>query len=139
MIFSAYYFCMNTKIYGDFQICISVPLSNIWGSIHWKTKQHWGWVEKSVVYIKKRVFILSVLLWLIPKNTHMAWSILCIVSSMLFFSKFRFQLILGCKNAKHLRGKSKDFSRDSNKVLRYEHQITSGREARNSSPASFLH
>ena len=27
--FSGYYFCMNTNIKGNFQICISVPLSNI--------------------------------------------------------------------------------------------------------------
>ena len=26
--FPGYYFCMNTTIYGDFQICISVPLNN---------------------------------------------------------------------------------------------------------------
>ena len=25
--FSGYYFYMNTNIYGDFQICISVPLN----------------------------------------------------------------------------------------------------------------
>ena len=30
-------------------------LSNIWSSIHKKVKQHWGWVEKSVAYIKKSV------------------------------------------------------------------------------------
>ena len=27
-------------------------LNNIWGSIHEKVKQHWGWVEKSVAYQK---------------------------------------------------------------------------------------
>ena len=27
-------------------------LNNIWGSIHKKVKQHWGWVEKSVAYQK---------------------------------------------------------------------------------------
>ena len=26
--------------------------SNIWGSIHEKVKQHWGWVEKSAAYQK---------------------------------------------------------------------------------------
>ena len=29
MKFSGYCFCMNTNIYGDFNICISVPSSNI--------------------------------------------------------------------------------------------------------------
>ena len=27
-------------------ICIKQHLSNIWGSVHEKVKQHWGWVEK---------------------------------------------------------------------------------------------
>ena len=30
-------------------------LSNIWGSIHYKVKKHWGWVEKCVAYKKKCV------------------------------------------------------------------------------------
>ena len=33
-------------------ICIEQRLSNIWSSIYEKVKQHWGWVEKSVVYKK---------------------------------------------------------------------------------------
>ena len=36
-------------------ICTKQHLSNIWGSIHEKCKQHGGWVEKSVAYKKKRV------------------------------------------------------------------------------------
>ena len=28
--FSDYYFYLNTNIYGDFQICISVPLTKEW-------------------------------------------------------------------------------------------------------------
>ena len=36
-------------------ICIKQHLSNIWRSVHEKAKQHWGWVEKSFVYKKKRV------------------------------------------------------------------------------------
>ena len=35
--------------------CIKQHLSNIRISIHEKVKQHWGWVEKSVAYLKKRV------------------------------------------------------------------------------------
>ena len=33
-------------------ICIKQHLSNIWRSVHEKAKQHWGWVEKTVVYKK---------------------------------------------------------------------------------------
>ena len=36
-------------------LCIKQHLSNIWSSIHEKVKQHWGWVEKKVLFIKKRV------------------------------------------------------------------------------------
>ena len=35
-------------------VCINQHLSNIWSSIYEKVKQHWGWIEKSVAYIKKR-------------------------------------------------------------------------------------
>ena len=31
----------------------SPTLSNIWNSIHEKVKQHWRWVEKKVLLIKK--------------------------------------------------------------------------------------
>ena len=37
-------------------ICIKQHLNNIWGSIHEKVKQYWGWVEKSIAY-KKSVYI----------------------------------------------------------------------------------
>ena len=33
-------------------LCIKQNLSNIWGSIYEKVRQHWGWVEKSVGYKK---------------------------------------------------------------------------------------
>ena len=36
-------------------ICIKQNLSNIWSLIHEKAKQHWGWVEKKALLIKKRV------------------------------------------------------------------------------------
>ena len=36
-------------------ISIEQHLSNIWGSINEKVKQHWGWVEKKALLIKKRV------------------------------------------------------------------------------------
>ena len=36
-------------------ICIKQHLSNIWGSIHEKVKQYWGWVEKTRCLQKKRV------------------------------------------------------------------------------------
>ena len=40
-------------------LCNKQHLSNIWGSVHWKVKQHWGWVKKSVAY-KKSVHYKSV-------------------------------------------------------------------------------
>ena len=39
--------------YGS--VFIKQYLSNIWGSIHEKVKQHWGWVEKNSLLVKKRV------------------------------------------------------------------------------------
>ena len=38
-------------------ICIKQHLSNIWSSIHEKVKQHWGWVEKKALLIKKSVYV----------------------------------------------------------------------------------
>ena len=38
-------------------ICIKQHLSSTSSSIYEKLKQHWGWVEKSVAYIKKVYFI----------------------------------------------------------------------------------
>ena len=38
-------------------ICIKQHLNHIWSSIHGKTKQHWGWVKKSVAYKKKHVVL----------------------------------------------------------------------------------
>ena len=38
---------------------IKQHLSNIWSSLHKKVKQHWGWVEQSIAYKKKRVAILE--------------------------------------------------------------------------------
>ena len=34
-------------------LCIKQHLNNIWSSIHEKVKQHWGWVEKKALLIKK--------------------------------------------------------------------------------------
>ena len=34
--------------------CIKQHLSNIWSSIHEKVKQHWDWVEKEALLIKKQ-------------------------------------------------------------------------------------
>ena len=36
-------------------ICIKQHLNNIWSSVHEKVKQHWGWVEKKLLLIKKSV------------------------------------------------------------------------------------
>ena len=36
-------------------IYIKQHLSNIWNSVYEKVKQHWGWVEKRALLIKKRV------------------------------------------------------------------------------------
>ena len=44
-------------------ICIKQHLCNIWGSIHEKVKQHWGWVEKKLLLIKKTCISLSRILW----------------------------------------------------------------------------
>ena len=38
-------------------ICIKQHLSNIYGSIHVKVKQHWGWVEKKCSLLKKVYFV----------------------------------------------------------------------------------
>ena len=38
-------------------ICIKQHLSNIWKLVHEKVKQHWGWLEKKVVYKKERLNI----------------------------------------------------------------------------------
>ena len=34
-------------------ICIKQHLSNIWSSVYENVKQHWGWVEKKALLIKK--------------------------------------------------------------------------------------
>ena len=52
--------------YSKYQKCLSMMmlirtkqhLSNIWSSIHGKVKQHWGWIENNVAYIKKRLHML---------------------------------------------------------------------------------
>ena len=36
-------------------ICIKQHLRNIWSSIRENVKQHWGWVEKKALLIKKSV------------------------------------------------------------------------------------
>ena len=36
-------------------ICIKEHLSNIWSSIQEEVKQHWDWVEKKALLIRKRV------------------------------------------------------------------------------------
>ena len=36
------------SVSDDVLLCIQQHLSNIWSSIHEKTKQHWGWVEKKL-------------------------------------------------------------------------------------------
>ena len=35
-------------------ICIKQHLSKIWSSILEEVKQHWGWVEKKALLIKKK-------------------------------------------------------------------------------------
>ena len=40
-------------------LCNKQHLSNIWGSIHEKVKQHWGWVEKNVAYKKTCIMNIS--------------------------------------------------------------------------------
>ena len=47
--------------YTKYKMCLSIMvvtfvkehLSNIWGSIHEKVKQHWGWFEKKSIVYKK--------------------------------------------------------------------------------------
>ena len=36
-------------------LCNKQHLRNIWGSIHWNVRQHWGWVEKKRCLYKKCV------------------------------------------------------------------------------------
>ena len=36
-------------------MCIKQHLSNIWSSIYEKVKQHWGFIEKKALLIKKGV------------------------------------------------------------------------------------
>ena len=36
--------------------CIKQHRSNTWRSIYENVKQHWGWVEKKALLIKKRAF-----------------------------------------------------------------------------------
>ena len=33
-------------------ICVKQQLSNIWGLVHEKVKQQWGWAEKKLLLIK---------------------------------------------------------------------------------------
>ena len=35
-------------------MCIKQHLSNIWSSIHEIVQQHWGWIQKKAVLIKKK-------------------------------------------------------------------------------------
>ena len=45
--YTKYKMCLSiTKV-----ICIKQHLSNIWGSLHEKVKQHWGWVGKKALLI----------------------------------------------------------------------------------------
>ena len=46
--YTKYKMCLSVMMV----ICVKQHLSNIWSSIHEKVKKHWGWVEKSVAYIK---------------------------------------------------------------------------------------
>ena len=47
--YTKYKICLSIMVFK----CIKQHLSNIRSSIHEKVKQHWGWVEKSVAYLKK--------------------------------------------------------------------------------------
>ena len=42
----------KVSLYGDGYM-YKQHLRNIWNSIHEKVKQHWGWVEKKELLIKK--------------------------------------------------------------------------------------
>ena len=52
----------NGHKYTKYKMCLSVMMvicikehpNNIWSSIHEKVKQHWGWVEKKELLIKKK-------------------------------------------------------------------------------------
>ena len=48
-------------------ICIKQHLRSILSSVHEKVKQYWGWVGKSVAYLKKRV------LPIYPKIIHFSY------------------------------------------------------------------
>ena len=46
---------VNVKLVSSMVMLILIKQHqrNIWSSIHEKVKQHWGWVEKNVAYIRK--------------------------------------------------------------------------------------
>ena len=48
--------CFKKSLSMMMLICIKQHLSNIWSSIQEKVKQHWGWVEKKALFVKKRAF-----------------------------------------------------------------------------------
>ena len=48
--YSRYKKCLTMMIL----ICVKQHVSNIWSSIYENVKQHWGWVEKSGAYKKRR-------------------------------------------------------------------------------------
>ena len=41
-------------------LCNKQHLSNIWGLLHYKVKQHWGWVEKKRCLSKKACSLFEV-------------------------------------------------------------------------------
>ena len=53
--YTKYEMCLSITIV----ICIKQHLSNIWSSVHEKVKQHWGWLEKKALLIKKVYILIS--------------------------------------------------------------------------------
>ena len=58
-------------------LCIKQHLCNIWGSLHEKVKQYWGWLEKKLLLMKKAC------IWRSSRISHR-----CIDHFTIFFINF---------------------------------------------------
>ena len=65
--FSGYYFYMNTNIYGDFQICVSVPLRK--KRIKWQAK-HLQLFQRMKHFFSKQIKLKHKLISVTISNKH---------------------------------------------------------------------
>ena len=67
-------------------ICNKQQLSNIWGSIHQKIKQHWGWVENNALITNKACIAYSVNRLMTNVPHHLETSkLICIANELTGF------------------------------------------------------